>query len=69
MKGPETDAMEVWAWAQMCCDQIKAETHAAIDAMDEMPGGMAEDAANLLCAALEEAKAQVLSWANDHGEP
>ena len=33
------------------------------------PGGMAEDAANLLCEALTEARAQVLAWANDHGEP
>lgn len=50
-------------------EEIVRDTRDALKAVEELPSGMAEDAANLLCEALTEARAQVLAWANDNGEP
>lgn len=65
----QKDAVKDWERATLLCDQIRIDTDAALTAVNDLPGGMAEDAVNLLCTALEEAKGQVLAWANDHGEP
>lgn len=53
----------------LLCDQIRIDADAALAVVNDLPSGMAEDAANLLCEALTEARAQVLAWANDRGEP
>lgn len=63
------DTVKDWARAMLLCDQIRIDADAALAVVNDLPSGMAEDAANLLCAALTEARAQVLAWANDHGEP
>lgn len=41
----------------------------ALKAVEELPGGEQEAAVKGLCEKLEEAKALVFAWANDHGEP
>lgn len=41
----------------------------ALKAVEELPGGEQEAAVKGLCERLEEAKALVFAWANDHGEP
>lgn len=65
----QKDTVKGWARATLLCDQIRIDADAALAVVNDLPGGMAEDAMNLLCAALTEARAQVLAWANDHGEP
>lgn len=44
-------------------------TRDALKAVEELPGGEQEAAVKGLCEKLEEAKALVFAWANDHGEP
>lgn len=65
----QKDTVKDWARAMLLCDQIRIDADAALAVVNDLPGGMAEDAVNLLCAALTEARAQVLAWANDNGEP
>lgn len=65
----QKDTVKDWARAMLLCDQIRIDADAALAVVNDIPSGMAEDAANLLCEALTEARAQVLAWANDHGEP
>lgn len=45
------------------------DTRDALKAVEELPGGEQEAAVKGLCEKLEEAKALVFAWANDHGEP
>lgn len=65
----QKDTVKDWARATLLCDQIRIDADAALAVVNDLPSGMAEDAANLLREALTEARAQVLAWANDHGEP
>lgn len=65
----QKDTVKDWERATLLCDQIRIDADAALAVVNDLPSGMAEDAANLLCEALTEARAQVLAWANDNGEP
>jgi len=50
-------------------EELVYEVQSALKAVNEMPGGLQEAAVKGLCEKLEEARALVFSWANDHGEP
>lgn len=50
----QKDTVKDWARATLLCDQIRIDADAAIAVVNDLPGGMAEDAANLLCEALTE---------------
>lgn len=50
-------------------EEIVRDTRVALKAVEELPGGEQEAAVKGLCEKLEEAKALVFAWANDHGEP
>ena len=64
----QKDTVKDWARAMLLCDQIRIDADAAFAVVNDLPSGMAEDAANLLCEALTEARAQVLDWGRCRAE-
>ena len=43
----QKDTVKDWARAMLLCDQIRIDADAAFAVVNDLPSGMAEDAANL----------------------